>query len=48
MHLPDGPDIAARDAVFADLYSELAWIHSHDAHAESRQADGDRGGLVRR
>jgi hypothetical protein len=20
--------------VFADLYSELAWIHSYDAHAE--------------
>jgi salicylate hydroxylase len=34
MHLPDGPEIAARDAVFADLYAELAWIHSYDAHAE--------------
>jgi salicylate hydroxylase len=33
MHLPDGPEIAARDAVFADLYAELAWIHSYDAHA---------------
>jgi 2-polyprenyl-6-methoxyphenol hydroxylase-like FAD-dependent oxidoreductase len=42
MHLPDGPEVAARDAVFADLYSELAWIHSHDAHAQSL-----RGGLVR-
>ncbi len=34
MHLPDGPQIARRDAAFADLYSGLAWIHSHDAHAD--------------
>ena len=33
MHLPDGPEIARRDAMFADLYSDLAWIHSHNAHA---------------
>ena len=32
MHLPDGPEIAPRDALFADLYSDLAWIHAHDAH----------------
>jgi hypothetical protein len=32
MHLPDGREIAARDVVFADLYAELAWIHSY-AHA---------------
>jgi salicylate hydroxylase len=32
MHLPDGPQTAARDAVFADADSELAWIHSYDAH----------------
>ena len=40
MHLPDGPEIAPRDAVFADLYSELGWIHSHDAHAAHRLAAG--------
>ena len=34
MHLPDGPRIACRDASFAHLYSDLAWIHSHDAHAD--------------
>ena len=34
MHLPDGPQIARRDASLADLYSDLAWIHSHDAHAD--------------
>ncbi len=34
MHLPDGPEIARRDAAFADLYTDLAWIHSHDAHAD--------------
>jgi salicylate hydroxylase len=34
LHLPDGPELEARDALFADLYSELAWMHSHDAHAE--------------
>jgi hypothetical protein len=32
--LPDGPETAGRDASFADLYSDLAWIHSHDAHAD--------------
>jgi salicylate hydroxylase len=37
LHLPDGPDQEARDALFADLYSELSWIHSHDAHAEHGQ-----------
>jgi salicylate hydroxylase len=40
MHLPDGPEIAPRDAVFADLYSELAWIHSYDAHAAHEPAAG--------
>jgi salicylate hydroxylase len=33
MHLPDGPEIANRNTQFAGLYSDLAWIHSHDAHA---------------
>jgi 2-polyprenyl-6-methoxyphenol hydroxylase-like FAD-dependent oxidoreductase len=48
MHIPDGPEIAARDALFRKLYSELAWIHSYDAHAEEHQrADHDRGGPVR-
>src|SRR3954471_3965023 len=48
MHLPDGPEIAPRDALFAELYSELDWIHSYDAHAEEHpHAEGDRGGLVR-
>ena len=37
MHLPDGPEIAPRDALFEDLYAELAWIHSHDVHAERAQ-----------
>ena len=40
MHLPDGPDIAARDAALANLYSELAWIHAYDAHAGQRPAAG--------
>ena len=40
MHLPDGPEIAPRDAAFADLYSELAWIHAYDAHAEHGPAAG--------
>ncbi len=34
MHLPDGPDIARRDASFANLYTDLAWIHAHDAHPD--------------
>jgi salicylate hydroxylase len=34
MHLPDGPEIAPRDALFRELYSELHWIHSYDAHAQ--------------
>jgi salicylate hydroxylase len=33
MHLADGPEIAHRNTKFASLYSDLAWIHSHDAHA---------------
>jgi salicylate hydroxylase len=33
LHIPDGPEIAARDAVFRELYSGLAWIHSHDVNA---------------
>jgi salicylate hydroxylase len=33
LHVPDGEDIAERDAQFADLYRDLAWIHGHDAHA---------------
>jgi len=33
LHLPDGPQIAERDALFGKLYSELDWIHSYDAHA---------------
>jgi hypothetical protein len=40
MHLPDGPEIAPRDALFAELYTELAWIHSYDAHAEHGPAVG--------
>ena len=35
MHLPDGPEIAPRDALFAGLYSELAWIHSHDTQDDA-------------
>jgi salicylate hydroxylase len=34
MHLPDGPQIAPRDALFKQLYSELHWIHSYDALAQ--------------
>jgi salicylate hydroxylase len=33
MHLPDGPEVAPRDDLFRELYTELAWIHAHDAHA---------------
>lgn len=40
MHLPDGPEIASRDALFRELYSGLAWIHSHDVHAEHSSAVG--------
>ena len=34
MHLPDGPEIAARNALFTKLYSGLAWIHSYDARSQ--------------
>jgi salicylate hydroxylase len=40
MHLPDGAEIDGRDALFGELYSELAWIHSHDAHAEHGSVAG--------
>ena len=39
MHLPDGPEIAPRDDLFRELYTELAWIHAHDAHAAHGSAD---------
>lgn len=31
LHLPDGPEIPARDARFGDLYADLGWIHAYDA-----------------
>ena len=40
MHLPDGPEIAPRDDLFRELYTELAWIHAHDAHAAHGSAAG--------
>jgi len=39
MHLPDGPETGPRDATFRNLYSELHWIHSYDAHA-NHASDG--------
>jgi salicylate hydroxylase len=33
LHLPDGPEIPARDARLANLYADLAWIHGYDAAA---------------
>ena len=40
MHLPDGPEIAPRDGLFGELYSELAWIHAFDAHAKVHRPPG--------
>jgi salicylate hydroxylase len=34
LHLPDGPRITDRDAVFTDLYRELTWVHAHDAREQ--------------
>jgi salicylate hydroxylase len=48
MHLPDGPDIGRRDASFADLYTDLAWIHSHDAHADRTKRGAAVGAIHRR
>jgi salicylate hydroxylase len=48
LHLPDGPEIGPRNALFADLYSELAWIHSYDAsQRRAHHADRNRGSVVR-
>jgi salicylate hydroxylase len=33
LHLPDGPKIAARDALLSNLYADLSWIHAYDARA---------------
>jgi salicylate hydroxylase len=47
LHLPDGPEIAPRDALFAELNSELAWIHSYDAsQRRAHHADRNRGSVV--
>ena len=40
MHLPDGPEIAGRDALYRELYSELAWIHAYDVQAAHRSPAG--------
>ena len=48
MHVPDGPVIARRDASFTDLYSDLAWIHSHDAHADRAKRGAAVGAIHRR
>ncbi len=48
MHVPDGPVIARRDASFTDLYSDLAWIHSHDAHADRTKRGAAVGAIHRR
>ena len=41
MHLPDGAEIAPRDALFGELDSELAWIHAYDAHEVLRVPASD-------
>ena len=41
MHLPDGAEIAPRDALFGELDSELAWIHAYDAHEVLRTPASD-------
>jgi salicylate hydroxylase len=47
LHLPDGPDIAARDALFAELDTGLAWIHSYDAsQRRAHHAARNRGRVV--
>jgi salicylate hydroxylase len=47
LHLPDGPEIAPRDALFTELYSGLAWIHSYDASKRrAHHADRNRGSVV--
>ena len=38
LHLPDGPEIAKRDARFADPYANLAWIHGHDVRRAAEAA----------
>ncbi len=48
MHVPDGPVIARRDASFTDLYSDLAWIHSHDAYADRTKRGAAVGAIHRR
>jgi salicylate hydroxylase len=41
MHVPDGAEIAPRDALFGELDSELAWIHAYDAHEVLRTPASD-------
>jgi salicylate hydroxylase len=45
MHLPDGPEIAQRDAQFRDLPAVLAWIHAH--HAVPRMTSSARASTGR-
>ena len=38
LHLPDGPDLAARDARMAAFPERFAWIHEHDAMRAAQDA----------
>ncbi len=38
LHLPDGPDLAARDRKMARFPQDFAWIHEFDALQSARQA----------
>ena len=38
LHLPDGPDLAARDARMAGFPDRFAWIHGFDALEKARNA----------
>ena len=38
LHLPDGPDLPARDAAMAAFPERFAWIHDHDARAAALPA----------
>jgi len=36
MHVPDGPDAAARDAGLATLAEDVGWMHGHDVRVGRR------------
>ncbi|MEA2270598.1 MAG: hypothetical protein QOC64_3208, partial [Solirubrobacteraceae bacterium] len=51
LHIPDGPEVAERDAMLGRVPDDIAWIHGYDVEEAAGRpvwGSGARGGAVRR